>query len=162
MARFSRVLNQLTEFSTELFFVSVRLLVRIIMNEVKAVFTDKHLLDNRDDLFSVTNSWELSDQSDCDARIKIDAFSIQSFFKGVRLSIDIFMEEIRPIVIWRYGMQNWRKWIKKMSFWSYPDFIAKNQLTKHWIESYLSRVKFSIGTFLEQISSIIKEKIEIE
>ena len=47
----------------------------------------------------------ISDYQDFDVRIKINGFSIEDSFTGVRFSFETFLEEIMPIVREIYDFQ---------------------------------------------------------
>ena len=81
------------------------------MTEIKPVVIEKDGFENRDksEYFFL----------DFNAGIKINEFSIESFSSGLKLSIDIFMEEINPAGTDKYDFQDRDKSLSTSLFGSF-------------------------------------------
>ena len=72
----------------------MKLAIKSVMSENKAVFTEKQEFEYRDVsiLFVLL---DVSDYQDFDATMKMKTFSIEFLFKSVKFSTESFMEETK-------------------------------------------------------------------
>ena len=66
------------------------------MKEIKSVVTEKHPFGYSRSIILINNFLEVLDYQDFDARININGFSVKSSSTGVRLSLQILIDELKP------------------------------------------------------------------
>ena len=77
------------------------------------------------------------------------------------LSNDIFLEESETIVVRRYEMEYRHKSLKKFSFWTWPNFDAKNQLTEINLKFYPS-VRLLVVTSMKEVKPVVTERKHLD
>ena len=86
-------------------------------------------IEHGDESQSLANL-DSSDNQNSEARIKTIYYLLDFYCKSFKLSIEILLEEIRPIVIDNYEMEFRYKSIKTFDSWQCLDFDAKNRMTE--------------------------------
>ena len=68
------------------------------MEEIKPVFVEKHHSEKRDEYLFNNNFLKIFDYQGFVANIKIIGFSIENSSTGVKLSFDILIDDLKPVV----------------------------------------------------------------
>ena len=76
-----------------------------IMMKIKPVVTERHRFDNTKWKFFRKKFLEILDQQYFDARINIDGFSVESASRRVRVPLDNYLDEIRPVIVENYEIE---------------------------------------------------------
>ena len=105
----------LTETWMESFSMSVGLPIVTPMKGIKPAVMEKHHFDKRDPIFLKTTFWKVWTIMILTQWSMSRDFSIKSSSKGVKLSIEILHDEIRPVVAEKSQCEQQVK-LKKMAF----------------------------------------------